>query len=374
MTRRVPRTMRTLSIDGYVHRATVGLPRAQRLDAAAELRTHLMERVAEHHAQGFSLEEAEYLAVRGMGEPQRVNRSLLGHAFTHRAGWAVLALLVVGGVGWYAQREWMPPRVGVWYEKATPEDISRLFADGDAPRGTYQAVILTFPRGTRSVVYATVASAEVRTGNEDVAVYAKDLASQEAQNIVGRVPGSYRSQERLLLTTWPMTCTGQDRSGIFVTGQTIPSRFWNAGSSTTSGIGRTVGACNNPSVKLNVVRETLNSVPPQKVSRSVLPFGANSVRSSLEGPEPLALGQWTVLMRLNVDPAAGASAFEVQPAGGFSAETRGVYMAVLPLDRAVTGGDGYRYGRGVIRVTGDTQDLPRLPDVVPRSDSPAGAP
>ncbi|MFC6660793.1 hypothetical protein [Deinococcus multiflagellatus] len=43
-----------LTVEGYVHRATRGLPAAERLDAAAELRTHLLDRAAEHEAQGFS--------------------------------------------------------------------------------------------------------------------------------------------------------------------------------------------------------------------------------------------------------------------------------------------------------------------------------
>ncbi|MFC6664903.1 permease prefix domain 1-containing protein [Deinococcus radiopugnans] len=96
MTRRARGKGRVLGLDAYIHRATLGLPRGERLDAAAELRTHLLERVAEHMAQGFSREEAEYLTVKGMGEPQTVNRGLLGHVFTNRLGWAALAVLLVG--------------------------------------------------------------------------------------------------------------------------------------------------------------------------------------------------------------------------------------------------------------------------------------
>ena len=99
MTRRLSRTPLLLSIDAYIHRATLGLPKAERLDAAAELRAHLLERTAEHEAQGFSREEAEFLAVKGMGDPQPVNRSLLGHALTHKAGWLALAVLLAGGGG-----------------------------------------------------------------------------------------------------------------------------------------------------------------------------------------------------------------------------------------------------------------------------------
>ncbi|MFC3832388.1 MULTISPECIES: permease prefix domain 1-containing protein [Deinococcus] len=111
MIRELFRRRHPQTISEYVRRATLGLPRADRLDAAAELRTHLLERMAEHQAQGFSPEEAEYLAVRSMGEPDGTNRALLGHAFTHRAGWAVLALLVAAWAGWSSWSRRDDPRV-----------------------------------------------------------------------------------------------------------------------------------------------------------------------------------------------------------------------------------------------------------------------
>lgn len=86
MTRRLRQRSRTLTVDAYIHRATLGLPKAGRVDTAAELRAHLLERAAEHEAQGFTREEAEYLAVQGMGDPQPVNRGLMGHSFTNRLG------------------------------------------------------------------------------------------------------------------------------------------------------------------------------------------------------------------------------------------------------------------------------------------------
>lgn len=65
---------RVLSLHQYVQHATLGLPKAARLDAAAELRSHLLERVETLQTQGFSREEAEYLAVRAMGDPGLTNR------------------------------------------------------------------------------------------------------------------------------------------------------------------------------------------------------------------------------------------------------------------------------------------------------------
>ncbi|WP_194165325.1 permease prefix domain 1-containing protein [Deinococcus terrestris] len=355
MIRRLFRPGRVLSVDAYIHRATLGLPREERLDAAAELRTHLLERVAEFETQGFSREEAEYLAVKGMGDPQPVNRGLLGHAFTHRAGWGVLALLLLGGGGWWTYREWLPPREGVRYESATSEDITRLFADRDAPRGTYQAATLTYPKGTRSVVYVNVATSELKNGNDRVFINVTDVASLTAQNIRGRVPGSYRHQERWLLTTERLNCAGQARARLYVAPVTLPSPFWNSGAVLINGAAQIVGACNNPSVLLR----SSGAAP----SSSVPPVGEGSVRT---GPDALPLGKWTVLSRLVVDPGADPN-LAGPPEDGYSPSARGSFVAVLPLDHVPPQRDGgYTFGAGRIRLNGASQDLPVLPPTVPR--------
>ncbi|MFC6660794.1 hypothetical protein [Deinococcus multiflagellatus] len=98
--------------------------------------------------------------MRAMGNPQPVNRRLLGHALTHRAGWLTLGALVLGGLGWTAYREWLPPQEGARFEATNQQDISALFARPDAPRGIYQAVTLTYPRGTQAAVYATVSGSK----------------------------------------------------------------------------------------------------------------------------------------------------------------------------------------------------------------------
>ena len=146
-----------LSLNQYIHRATLGLPRAERLDAAAELRAHLLERVAELEQKGFAREEAEFLAVRAMGDPAPINRGLLGHAFTARLGWSVLALALLGGGGWWAANNLMPPKEGVAYtgSELTLEDLRALQADTNAPKGTYQTATLTYPKGTKAIYYLT---------------------------------------------------------------------------------------------------------------------------------------------------------------------------------------------------------------------------
>jgi hypothetical protein len=87
-------------IDTYIRRATAGLPRLERVDTAAEIRVHLLQKTRELMSQGFPREEAEHLAVQEMGPVAATNRALLGHFFTHRIGWMVLALMVVAGLGW----------------------------------------------------------------------------------------------------------------------------------------------------------------------------------------------------------------------------------------------------------------------------------
>ncbi|WP_221265361.1 permease prefix domain 1-containing protein [Deinococcus radiopugnans] len=172
MTRRARGKGRVLGLDAYIHRATLGLPRGERLDAAAELRTHLLERVAEHMAQGFSREEAEYLTVKGMGEPQTVNRGLLGHVFTNRLGWAALAVLLVGGGGWYAyqaaQWEGVRPVATTALDDTAISQIdshdwpSNYGGIGGSAGGFAKAAEIRFPEGTTHV-FAAFLSAQTTT-------------------------------------------------------------------------------------------------------------------------------------------------------------------------------------------------------------------
>ncbi|UBV42829.1 permease prefix domain 1-containing protein [Deinococcus taeanensis] len=352
MTRRLPHPRRPLTADAYIHRATRGLPHAERLDAAAELRAHLAERMQEHRAQGFSPEEAEYLAVQGMGDPHPVNRGLLGHAFTHRAGWLTLGVLLTGGLGWTAYREWLPPREGAQFGPVNQRDMNALFSDTSAPRGTYQAVTLTYPRGTKAVVYVAVASTEDQNSPEAVSLFTKSLVDEEQQNFKGRRPGSYRYQERALLLAQDLTCDGQKRSRIFMTGFGLPSPFWNTGSAVSSGPGGSFSEdCQNPSVRLHQVKERLNTTPPTTVTRTVPPGGENVV---LRAHFPLRLNEWRVLYRLRVDPEADPQVFSPSPTGPASTKARGAYLAVLPLDHVVNDSGGYSWGGMHVGFKGET--------------------
>ncbi|WP_168733367.1 permease prefix domain 1-containing protein [Deinococcus sp. Arct2-2] len=361
MTRRLGRSRRLLSIDAYIHRATLGLPKAERLDAAAELRAHLLERTAEHEAQGFSREEAEFLAVKGMGDPQPVNRSLLGHALTHKAGWLALAVLLAGGGGWWAYREWMPPKEGIAFEAATPADIARLFATPDAPRGQYQAATVTYPHGTQAVVYANVASRDDKVGSEALFISVNDIKDLQEQNFRGRIPGSYRYQERWLMAVQRMTCKSEPRARLYVTAQTVSSQFWDSGANSMNGSASIVEDCNNPSVLLRQRGGEFPGVVP--------PEGEGVLLTSASGQYTLALNQWTVLRRLVIDPLADPNTVGMPMDGynnGYSKQARGSFVAVLPLSRIPTQTDGgYSYGAGVVQLKGDTHPLPPLPPIVP---------
>lgn len=369
MTRRMKGTGRVLSLNGYIHRATLGLTKDERLDAAAELRTHLLERVAEHEAQGFTREEAEYLAVKGMGEPAVTNRELLGHALTHRAGWVVVALLLLGGGSYYTYRELLPPREGIRQSRLTSEDTASLFSAEDAPRTTYSPLALTYPRGTRTVVYATIASTDVKNGPEAVDAFIYSVAEQEAQNFRGRIPGSYRYQQRALITPLYMTCEGRESVGLYAFWRAVRSPFWNSGATVVlEGAGGAVEPCHRPHIPLHQVQEKLSNTPPRVVSRTLPPVEDLMTGADLSNPasQHLRLNHWTVLQRLLVDPLSGIDSAGMPEFGRYSAQTRGVYLAVMPLDRTIKGDGSYSWGGGFLKLSGDDHPLPKLPPIVPQ--------
>jgi len=104
---------------------------------------HLNARVQKLLLEGFSKEEAEYLAVEGMGPVEPLNRRFLGHVFTYRTGWVSLAALVLGlGVLWASQTLFVPP-TGIELvstESALP--IREML-------GKSAAVKITLPRNAR---------------------------------------------------------------------------------------------------------------------------------------------------------------------------------------------------------------------------------
>ncbi|MFN4251703.1 permease prefix domain 1-containing protein [Deinococcus sp.] len=147
-------------VSHYIRRATTGLPRHERLEVAAELRTHLLDRVRQLEAEGFSREEAEHLAVTAMGHPAGTNRALLGHVFTTALGWTVLATLVIGGGGWWTWTHVPLPLPGVreaswnWSQELSSDDLRDVLATPHAPRGQMLAATLRVPPRTEWVYVA----------------------------------------------------------------------------------------------------------------------------------------------------------------------------------------------------------------------------
>jgi hypothetical protein len=147
-------------IDTYIRRATAGLPRLERVDTAAEIRVHLLQKTRELMAQGFPREEAEHLAVQEMGPVAATNRAFLGHIFTSSLGWAVVGLMLAGaGVWTYLERDWI-----FWKDtmiRSVPLDAEDLqFALPEIPKFKTAPQLTKFefylPRGTKTLEYALV--------------------------------------------------------------------------------------------------------------------------------------------------------------------------------------------------------------------------
>lgn len=344
MTRRRVFARRPLNMQQYIHRATVGLPKTERLDAAAELRTHLVERVNSLRAEGHPAAEAEYLAVQAMGDPAPTNRGLLGHAFTHRAGWAVLAAVLLGGGGWagygYAEREWMPPREGIQYSgDLTLDDLKALNADDHAPRGVYQTATLTYPKGTKSIFYLLVTPSRVVVQQKDVA---GEVENNLKTNELHSIPGSYRYQERWLMTEMRSETVCPGRWELYFNVKVLPTRLIPLNSSVSAGLtdlpwSESTKSSSCTGVLRQFRSETRNFPAPGiytegatspvtkiKSRYELFPQTLNSVYSS-GTPEPLQLRRWRVLRQVVLNPRTASNGLPT-----LKGKTTGMYVAVLP--------------------------------------------
>ncbi len=350
MTRRRLFARRPLNLQGYIHRATVGLPKAERLDAAAELRTHLVEQIDKLRAAGHPADEAEYLAVQAMGDPASTNRSLLGHAFTHKAGWAVLAAVLLGGGGWaghgYVQREWMPPREGVLYtgNELTIDDLRALTTDQYAPRGTYQTATLIYPKGTRSIFYMLVTPYHVTIQKKNLL---EEINNNLFSNNMRQMPGSYRYQERWLLTEMrsDTVCPGHWEPYFNIS--VIPTAFIPLHSSTMIGLTDLPWTeSTKDSVYTGVLRQFHKSTTeypnPRKDSQGKnLPNSKFTHRyelfpptpgstAILDSPMPLKFNHWAILRQLVLNPRTAANGLPT-----LKGTAAGMYIAVMPSSQAI---------------------------------------
>lgn len=362
MTRRAPGRRRPLTVSAYIARATSGLPRHQRLETAAELRAHLHERTRELQAAGYPREEAEFLAVQGMGDPAPTNRHLLGHLFTTPLGWGVLAATVLGLGGYTAWREWLPPRAGVQLEQPTPADYGALFAQAEAPRGRYQAATLTYPAGTRSVVTVLYSSPQDGEWVERLEWGVRNVSELNEENFRGRVPGSFRHQERWLWSTAYFGCDGEPQARIHYISDMQASPFWNAASQVRLGAWQHTGSlCSRPSVALERRTDPLAAGLPPALQVKQPHRGLTSTE--------LRLNHWTVLERLMFDPESPPNfgGVHMPPYGPRARET---FLAVLPLADEASN-RRVAWGAGTVRFgDGPTLALPTLARVGERMNEP----
>ncbi|WP_407538332.1 permease prefix domain 1-containing protein [Deinococcus radiomollis] len=335
MTRRLF-ARRPLDLRGYIHRATVGLPSAERLDAAAELRTHLVGQIDRLRAAGHPADEAEYLAVQAMGDPAPTNRGFLGHAFTHRAGWAVLAAVLLGGGGWagygYAQREWTPPREGIQFSgDLTLDDLKALNTDEHAPKGRFQAATLTYPRGTKTIYYALVTPGHLEVQSKDLQA---ELRDNQSANAMHRLPGSYRYQERWLMTDMGHKTVCPGRWELYSNSRVIQNALLPLQSQTwpmlddltaCTGVKRQYRTLTTLVLKPGSYAEGA-TVPrvPFSYDVELFPASMGGVATSAV-PTGLPLDHWTVLRQLVLNPRTALNGL---PA--LRGTAAGMYIAVLP--------------------------------------------
>jgi hypothetical protein len=361
MTRRAfARAGTVLSLDGYIRHATEGLPKPERLDAAAELRVHLLEQISVLEAKGFAREEAEFLAVQAMGAVRLGSRSLLSR--TRILGWTVLGLMSLATGGWWVYNNLMPPREGIEITdiNLTPDDMRILWNTRDAPHGpsaNYNSAILTYSKATKSVYYAYITP-------DSVVVKSNPLSTVNEYDVSKRWPGSYRYQERWLLAAQEGSkACPQDWSlfsSIRVSVPALSSVYSSAGEP--------------PYQDLN----TKSSGGPVCSGMKLLPrtpstpYGAPNVSTggalSLGNDrpyEPLPLNRWTILKQLIIT-AKNAPFFHNLPP---NYKYTSIYLAVLPSDQAASPNDsGVAFKRGVNgKITNLTYGGQLLPDL-PASD------
>jgi hypothetical protein len=140
------------SIDKYIQHVTAGLPQLERVDTAAELRVHLLQKTRELMTQGFPREEAEHLAVQEMGPVAATNRALLGHIFTAKFGWRVLgfaALTIVAWIGWNFRYIVFWPQAEIRRSEITAPELSRALGMSNITGGGHLVFNLKLPRGTK---------------------------------------------------------------------------------------------------------------------------------------------------------------------------------------------------------------------------------
>jgi hypothetical protein len=146
---------RKLSLNRYIWLCTRGLPKNTRLDTAAELRVHVLERIRMLEGQGFPRLEAEHVAVSEMGLPEPTNRAFLGHFFTHKLGWMVLGCAAFGlAIWWSRDNLFAKDSIVTAIPLGTPELTTALSSEFKN-MSSYHALSLVAPKGAIGLEWTT---------------------------------------------------------------------------------------------------------------------------------------------------------------------------------------------------------------------------
>ncbi|GEM46421.1 permease prefix domain 1-containing protein [Deinococcus cellulosilyticus] len=154
-----------MTLDQYIKKATRGLPRKDRIDAAAELRAHLIEKIKELMQQGFSREEATYLAVQEMGSPQLPLAQRIRHFAQHHLPYWVLGVLLLGTAVWWGKDNLFAPRAGIHpLEDLGLQELKAVVGRGVQSQSGWQAVKVVYPPETKYITMSIVGGDETGDG------------------------------------------------------------------------------------------------------------------------------------------------------------------------------------------------------------------
>lgn len=332
----------------YVHRATLGLPRHERLEAAAELRTHLMDRAARLEAEGFSREEAEHLAVKGMGDVGVTNRQLLGHVFTNQVAWAVLAVLVLGGGGgWVWQNVPLPgwgQATWQWDSKLGTADLAALY-EADAPRERVFAADLRIPTKARYLYLALVPQKEEGLAK----VWRYELQRRDEGGRFEASPNRTR-QARLLLTgeAWnEAACESGRDVGLFVDLRWMPEKGVSMSGGSSVGLNRQTAPsagnfyCAGLRLPDAADPDLWTSAGFQKLGWVV----GNTFTDSSSAPRTLPTGEWTLAGFYGVNYASRSRDRKFWTSS-VPMHKHDLLLAVMPTEKALEQASVFSEDRG----------------------------
>ncbi|GGJ25987.1 permease prefix domain 1-containing protein [Deinococcus roseus] len=179
------------TIDQYIHKATRGLPRKERIDAAAELRAHMIEKIKDLMQQGFSREEAAYLAVQEMGSPTVPFWQRFRHFAQYQLPYWVLGAVLLSGGYWWGKDNLFAPKAGVYaLQDIGVKEMKDILNLGSQSTSGWKGVKVVFPTETRHLTVMLMEGARPGMSRSTPAV---PQPGEEGK------PNNFRFQETFLL-------------------------------------------------------------------------------------------------------------------------------------------------------------------------------